>query len=61
MLLSIDTIMHVRGSFDPLVDGGVYNDLSLANRRAYLRNVVPLKHTKSRFPIYLHRWPPRWW
>jgi cyclopropane fatty-acyl-phospholipid synthase-like methyltransferase len=54
-------LRHVRGQFDFLVDWGVYDDLSLPDRRAYLRNVLPLTHANSRFLIYVHQWQPRWW
>lgn len=54
-------LQHVTGSFDFLVDWGVYDDLSLAHRRAYLRNVLPLTHAHSRILIYVHQWPLRWW
>ena len=54
-------LRRVRGSFDFLVDWGVYDDLNLRDRRAYLRNVLPLTHAHSRFQIYVHQWPLRWW
>ncbi|MBI5293549.1 MAG: class I SAM-dependent methyltransferase [Chloroflexi bacterium] len=41
-------LRHVRRPFDFLVDWGVYDDLSLPDRRAYLRNVLPLTHAHSR-------------
>lgn len=54
-------LQHVSGLFDFLVDWGVYDDLSLADRRAYLRNMLPLTHAESRFLIYVHQWNLRWW
>lgn len=54
-------LQHVRGPFDFLVDWGVYDDLSLPDRHAYLRNVLPLTHAESQFLIYVHQWPLRWW
>lgn len=54
-------LQHVRGPFDLLVDWGVYDDLSPADRRAYRRNVLPLTHAESRFLIYVHQWPLRWY
>ena len=54
-------LQHVRGPFDLLVDWGVYDDLSLSDRLAYLRNVLPLTHPESQFLIYVHEWPWRWW
>ncbi|MCC7358648.1 MAG: class I SAM-dependent methyltransferase [Anaerolineales bacterium] len=52
-------LQRVRGQFDFLVDWGVYDDLSLPDRQAYRRNVLPLTHAKSRFLIYVHQWQPR--
>jgi SAM-dependent methyltransferase len=54
-------LRHVQGKFDFLLDYGVYDDLIQADRRAYLRNVLPLTHSQSRFLIYVHQWTPRWW
>ena len=51
----------VRGTFDFLVDWGVYDDLNMPDRRAYLRNVLLLTHAHSRFLIYVHQWALRWW
>lgn len=57
----LTNLRHVAGPFDFLMDWGVYDDLSRADRQAYLRNVLPLTHAESRFIIYVHQWPPRWW
>jgi len=57
----LTNLQHVAGPFDLLVDWGVYDDLSLEDRRAYLRNVLPLTHAASQFFIYVHQWPLRWW
>lgn len=57
----LTNLQHVHGPFDLLVDWGVYDDLSRDDRRAYLRNVLPLTHAESQFLIYVHQWPPRWW
>lgn len=54
-------LQHVRGTFDFLVDWGVYDDLSLQGRRAYRHNVLPLTHSRSQFLIYVHQWPARGW
>ncbi len=54
-------LQHVAGPFDFLVDYGVYDDLGRADRRAYLRNVLPLTHDRSQFLIYVHEWPYRWY
>lgn len=58
---NLTELQHVRGPFDFLVDWGVYDDLSQPDRRAYLRNILPLTHAHSRFLIYVHQWQPRWW
>ena len=52
-------LQHVHGPFDFLLDYGVYDDLSQADRQAYLRNVLPLTHERSQFLIYVHEWPLR--
>lgn len=57
----LTNLQHVKGQFDLLVDWGVYDDLRPSDRRAYLRNVLPLTHTETRFLIYVHQWPWRWW
>ncbi|MBM3124571.1 MAG: class I SAM-dependent methyltransferase [Chloroflexi bacterium] len=54
-------LKRVHGSFDFLVDWGVYDDLTQPDRQAYLRNVLPLTHAHSRFIIYVHQWSLRWW
>lgn len=57
----LTNLQHVRGPFDLLVDWGVYDDLTPAARRAYLRNVLPLTHADSQYFIYVHEWPYRRW
>jgi hypothetical protein len=57
----LTNLQHVRGLFDLLVDWGVYDDLSLTDRRSYLRNVLSLTHAESRFLIYVHQWRLRRW
>jgi SAM-dependent methyltransferase len=57
----LTNLRFVRGLFDFLVDYGVYDDLSPAARRAYLRSVLPLTHERSQFLIYVHKWPYRWY
>lgn len=57
----LTNLRHVQGPYDLLVDWGVYDDLSQNDRRAYLRNVLPLTHANSQFLIYVHQWPLRWW
>lgn len=57
----LTNLQYVKGTFDFLVDWGVYDDLSLPDRRAYLHNVLPLTHAHSRFLIYVHQWLLRWW
>jgi hypothetical protein len=57
----LTNLRRAAGPFDLLVDWGVYDDLSLEDRRAYLRTVLPLTHAGSQFIIYVHQWPLRWW
>ena len=57
----LTNLQHVAGPFDLLVDWGVYDDLSPADRRAYRRNVLPLTQAGSQFLIYVHQWPLRWY
>ncbi len=57
----LTNLQHIDGRYDLLVDWGVYDDLSLGDRRAYLHNVLPLTNPGSQFFIYVHQWPPRWW
>ncbi len=54
-------LQHISGPFDLLVDWGVYDDLSLPDQQAYIRSILPLMHAESRFLIYVHQWPLRWW
>ena len=57
----LTNLRHVTGTFDLLVDYGTLDDLSPKDRDLYMRNVLPLTHTGSRFLIYCFEWPPRWW
>ena len=57
----LTNLQHVKGTFDLLVDWGVYDDLTWLDRQAYLRNVLPLTHAESQFLIYVHQWPLRWY
>lgn len=57
----LTNLQHVQGKFDLLVDWGVYDDLSPADRQAYRRNILPLTHDQSQFLIYVHEWPFRWY
>lgn len=57
----LTNLQRVKGPFDFLLDYGVYDDLSPADRRAYRRNALPLTHSQSQFLIYVHEWPFRWY
>ena len=59
-----DDLTHLSpdyGVFDFLVDYGVLDDLSPADREQYLRNVIPLSHPGSIFMLYCFEWPMRGW
>ena len=57
----LTNLQHVGGPFDLLVDWGVYDDLKLDDRRAYLRNLLLLTHPQSQLVIYVHQWLQRGW
>lgn len=54
-------LRHVRGTFDLLVDYGTLDDVRDADRRAYMRNVLPLAHPGSLFMLFCFEWHQRWW
>lgn len=45
----LTALQHVSGDFDFLVDYGALNDLDHSDRDAYVRNVLPLSHSGSKF------------
>ncbi|MFI6322833.1 class I SAM-dependent methyltransferase [Nonomuraea sp. NPDC050556] len=47
------------GVFDLLVDYGTLDDLSPARRDLYVRNVLPLTRTGTRFLLWCFEWAPR--
>jgi SAM-dependent methyltransferase len=51
----------VRGPFDVLVDYGSFDDLSERGRAAYVREVVPLTRSGTRFLLWCFEWEPRLW
>ena len=57
----LTNLRDVTGTFDLLVDYGTLDDLSYPDRDLYVRNVVPLTHTGSRFLLYCFEWPLRGW
>ncbi len=54
-------LSHDYGLFDFLVDYGVLDDLTPADREKYLRNVLPLTHAGSVFLLFCFEWPARGW
>jgi SAM-dependent methyltransferase len=54
-------LRHVEGSFDFLVDYGTLDDLSAKDRDRYLQNLLALTRPGSRYLLWVHEWPSRWW
>jgi cyclopropane fatty-acyl-phospholipid synthase-like methyltransferase len=54
-------LTRVSGQFDLLVDYGTFDDLSVRQRAAYIRQVVPLARTGARFLLWCFEWQPRRW
>jgi cyclopropane fatty-acyl-phospholipid synthase-like methyltransferase len=54
-------LQHVIGSFDFLIDYGVFDDLFLKDRMKYIKNVLPLTHDGSQFLLWCFEWTLRWW
>jgi SAM-dependent methyltransferase len=54
-------LSHAYGTFDFLVDYGVLDDLTPADRDKYVLSVLPLTHPGSIFMLYCFEWDPRWW
>jgi SAM-dependent methyltransferase len=57
----LTNLLHVKGTFDLLVDFGTLDDLSSEDRGLYMNNVLPLTHSNSLFFLWCFEWPPRWW
>lgn len=54
-------LRHASGPFDFLLDFGVLDDLSLDQRKAYLRNMIPLTRSGSKYLLWGFEYPVRWW
>jgi len=54
-------LRHVSGPFGLLVDYGTFDDLSEAQRRLYLRNVVPLAAPGAKFLLWTFEWELTRW
>jgi len=51
----------VSGQFDLLVDYGTFDDLSIRQRAAYVRQIVPLAKPGAKFLLWCFQWEPRLW
>ena len=51
----------VSGQFDVLVDYGTFDDLSIRQRAAYIREIVPLAKAGGKFLLWCFEWKPRLW
>lgn len=54
-------LRHINGTFDFLVDYGTLDDLSHRDRDLYVRNMLPLTHSGSRYLLWCFEWPLIWW
>lgn len=45
-------LQHISGTFDLITDFGAFNDLSQNARDLYMKNVLPLTHPGSRYPMF---------
>jgi len=57
----LTNLRHASGTFDFLLDYGVLDDLRLHQRDAYLRNMLLLTHSGSRYLLWGFEYPMRWW
>ena len=57
----LTNLRHITGPFDLLVDYGTLDDLRPKDRDLYVKNVLSLTHPGSRFLLYGHEYPTRWW
>jgi SAM-dependent methyltransferase len=54
-------LRHISGTFDFLLDYGVLDDLRPRQRESYLRNMLSLTHSGSRYLLWGFEYPLRWW
>jgi cyclopropane fatty-acyl-phospholipid synthase-like methyltransferase len=57
----LTNLRHISGTFDFLLDYGTLDDLRLHQREPYLRNVLALTHSGSRYLLWGFEYPIRWW
>jgi len=57
----LTSLRRITGPFDVLLDYGVLDDLSSADRDRYVDQVVPLARPEGTFLLWCFEWPPRWW
>jgi SAM-dependent methyltransferase len=60
----VDDLTHlawVTGPFDFLLDYGVLDDLGLAQREPYLKNILALTRPGSLYLLWGFEYPLRWW
>jgi SAM-dependent methyltransferase len=57
----LTNLHHTKGVFDFLVDHGTFDDLTPSNRDLYIKNILPLTRTGTKFLLYCHEWVLRWW
>lgn len=61
VLDDLTDLRHVSGTFDFLLDYGVLDDLRMAQREPYLRNMLPLTQVGSRYLLWGFEYRLRWW
>ena len=54
-------LSQIEGSFDLLVDYGVFDDLSPEDRRKYVKTVLSVSHSGTRFLLWSFEWKLLWW
>lgn len=52
---------EIEGSFDLLVDYGVFDDLSPEDRRKYVKTVLTVSHSGTKFLLWSFEWKLLWW
>ncbi len=61
MVDNLTRLSTVGGQFDLLVDYGTFDDLSVRQRAAYVRQIVPLAKPGAKFLLWCFQWEPRLW
>ncbi len=57
----LTNLRHASGVFDFLLDYGVLDDLRPHQRELYLRNMLQLTRSGSRYLLWGFEYPMRWW